>query len=819
MSTRSTQEEIIFEEAVKRVSQTDRAAFLEEACLGNSELRARMQLLLEGYFKAGGFLNWEPESQPGGEAIGTLTGRYKLLERIGEGGFGVVYLAEQKEPVKRHVALKVIKLGMDTKEVVARFEAERQVLALMEHANIAKVHDGGVTEGGRPFFVMELIRGVPITKYCDENDLSIQERLALFIQVCQAVQHAHQKGIIHRDLKPSNILVIVNDGAAVPKVIDFGVAKATQQQLTEKTILTQFHHLIGTPAYMSPEQAAMRGVDIDTRSDIYSLGVLLYELLTGNTPFDGKELLASGVDEMRRTIREKEPERPSTRLRKRGACKSPIVNRGLQIDSDLDWIVVKCLEKDRNRRYETANALATDINHHLDSEPVMARPPSVGYRFQKFVRRNKLALGTGVTIVTALLLGVVMSSLQAVRARKAEQQQRLERGRAENRLNAAMKFFDTAFNSVSPALSDVIGAARPRELLANAAAETLDALQQGEIPDSHSRKVIGQLYLQLALSHGWFTGNTTGDFETAYKAATNAIQLLESAAMAAPSANRLTQLFYAEQAAGIICLGLLRLHESIEHFEKCQELAERLDEYPTHSSRPIPTLRMKRWATGNIGEVLLRLGRSEEALTNFFLPQSDRLRQEGNIDESSDVWDLWDLGMTHHNVAAAYQRLGQPQKAAVYFRDALRTIEILNRRQAHSAQFSCALAVHRAELGEVLLCLNQPEEGLKLLQEAAHLADELARRDPANAGFTQVQIEVAWHSAAGCAVWAREGSASPTEGKARLKQAQAFLDRAQKLVSTLKSATLQRFLAADLRPVKEKVEEVSAGLEGPQGHF
>jgi serine/threonine protein kinase/WD40 repeat protein len=375
------------------------------------------------------------------EGPGSVIGRYKILEQVGEGGFGVVYVAEQKEPVKRRVALKLIKLGMDTRQVVARFEAERQALALMDHPSIAKVLDAGATETGRPYFVMELVKGIPITTYCDRENLSARGRLELFIQICHAIQHAHQKGIIHRDIKPSNILVTLHDGVAVPKVIDFGIAKATQQELTEKTVYTQLQQFIGTPAYMSPEQAEMSGLDIDTRSDIYSLGVLLYELLTGGTPFDTKELLRVGLDEMRRIIREREPLRPSTRLtqeltraaRNSGAeagqenVEAPVRHRDRQVQEligllrgDLDWIVMKCLEKDRARRYETANGLATDLKRHLNHEPVLARPPSAAYRFQKLVRRNKAVFVAAGSIATALLIGIVVAFWQAGVAIKAK---------------------------------------------------------------------------------------------------------------------------------------------------------------------------------------------------------------------------------------------------------------------------------------------------------------------------------------------------------------------------------------------------------------
>ncbi len=432
MNARTKKLDAIFHAASELRSSEEREKYLAEACAGDDDLRREVEALLKVAPIGDELFRPCEESsrraQDGFVAVieqaGSVIGRYKLLEKIGEGGMGVVYMAEQEHPVRRKVALKIIKLGMDTRSVVARFEAERQALAMMDHPHIAQVLDAGATEAGRPYFVMELVQGAPITQFCETNQLSLEERLRLFVPVCEAIQSAHQKGIIHRDIKPSNVLVTLHNGAPHPMVIDFGVAKAVDQKLTEKTLFTNFATMIGTPAYMSPEQAEMSKLDVDTRSDIYSLGVLLYELLTGTTPLPEERLRSVAYGEMQRIIMEEEPERPSTRSRKRASPKSQIASPKSQIDADLDWIVMKCLEKDRDRRYETANSLAADLQRHLNDEPIVARPPSVGYRFQKFAQRNKAAFAAVGVIAAVLVSAAVLSTWQAIRATRAERSSR-----------------------------------------------------------------------------------------------------------------------------------------------------------------------------------------------------------------------------------------------------------------------------------------------------------------------------------------------------------------------------------------------------------
>jgi serine/threonine protein kinase/Tfp pilus assembly protein PilF len=467
----------IFVELIGRVPPEEWDQQLTEACGDDDNLRRRVQALLRAHQEPDSFLEVPPAAitqaqpmidQPPPERPGTQIGPYKLIEHIGDGGMGTVWMAQQTEPVRRLVAVKLIKAGMDSAQVIARFEAERQALALMDHANIARVLDAGATSASRPYFVMDLVRGIPITRYCDEHHLTPKQRLELFIPVCQAIQHAHQKGIIHRDLKPSNVLVALYDGKPVPKVIDFGVVKATGQTLTDKTLVTGFGAIVGTLEYMSPEQAEINQLDIDTRSDIYSLGVLLYELLTGSPPFSRKELEQAGMLEMLRVIREEEPSKPSTKLSKLSSHHAPrdvpglgtrsvpatlasiAANRGTEptkltklVRGELDWIVMKALEKDRNRRYETANGFAQDIEHYLNDEPVVACPPSAAYRFHKFARRNRAALASAASFAAVLLAATAVSGWLAVRATDAERQAKAEaqKARTEAAISRAINEF------------------------------------------------------------------------------------------------------------------------------------------------------------------------------------------------------------------------------------------------------------------------------------------------------------------------------------------------------------------------------------------
>jgi serine/threonine protein kinase len=622
----------IFTEAVTK-SLAERQSFLEASCQG--DVRARVEALLRAHDEVGEFLNnslnEERTSASTSAEIraGDHIGRYKLLEQIGEGGCGIVFVAEQEQPIRRRVALKVIKPGMDTKSVIARFEAERQALALMDHPSIAKVFDAGETESGCPYFVMELVRGLKITDYCDRNSLRTEERLTLFVQVCQAVQHAHQKGIIHRDIKPSNILVTTTaEGAALPVVIDFGIAKATtNQRLTDKTLFTAFEMLIGTPAYMSPEQAAMTSVDVDTRSDVYSLGVLLYELLTGATPFDARELLKSGLDEVRRVIREQEPARPSTHLSKLAGADLTTVAQHRQAEApklirtvrgDLDWIVIKALEKDRTRRYQTAVGFADDVQRFLAREPIAAGPPSTFYRLKKSVQRNKILYAGALGIFLSLVAGLSLAAWLLVKERHARRDADQARQHAETNEQRAIaeaakstqvtRFLQDMLRGVDPSVANGRDTTLLKEIVDRTATRVTHELTNQPAVEASLRSTLGQVYEDLGL------------YPQAEEMFRRELVLRRDSLTAESS-----EVAVAEGLLGRVLLRNLKLEEAERHTEAAQALWRKLGpEESLDAMTTLETLAMVRWKQDRLTEAET-LMRTIVAFRTKNLPPDDKL--------------------------------------------------------------------------------------------------------------------------------------------------------------------------------------------------
>jgi serine/threonine protein kinase/tetratricopeptide (TPR) repeat protein len=662
----------VFTNALKLATSAERAAYLDEACAGNAQLRADLEGLLQAQANDPGFLE-QPVGPLGPAAEGlqapgvpidrraagltptegpgvVLAGRYKLLQQIGEGGMGAVFMAEQLQPVQRKVAVKVIKAGMDSRHVIARFEAERQALALMDHVNIARVFDAGTTEAGRPYFVMELVHGVPITRYCDDNRLTPRQRLELFVPVCRAIQHAHQKGIIHRDIKPSNVMITLYDGKPVAKVIDFGVAKATEQKLTERTLFTQYGTLVGTLEYMSPEQAEMSALGVDTRSDIYSLGVLLYELLTGSTPLERNRLKEMPLPAVLRLIKEEEPPTPSLRLSTTAEAPTIATARGLEpkklsglVRGELDWIVMKALEKDRNRRYDTANTLAMDVQRYLADEPVQACPPSSWYRFGKFARRNKgLLMATGLILLTLVtgIIGTTWALIEARIQRGQALQGEAQARQSEADAKAVLEFFEKR----------VLSAARPKRQGQGLGPEATirDAVDMAEpgIAGAFQGKPLVEASIRRALGLTyWYAGAYPLAIEQHEKAL--ALRKAHLALDHPDTLNSMTNLAQAYQSAG-------RLTDALELLQDTLKLRKaRL------GANDPETL----WTMNRLGETLQALGRPVEALPLF--------EEELRIAKMVLGPDHEDTLIYMDKLAGIYQNLGRLAEAVALYEKTL----------------------------------------------------------------------------------------------------------------------------------------------------
>ncbi|MHC4617621.1 MAG: protein kinase domain-containing protein [Planctomycetota bacterium] len=754
MDTKRLNIKKIFCAALEKKTPTERKAYLDQACGDDSGLRGDVEALLSAYYASdNSFLESPPVGISGkpddwalSEGPGTIIGRYKLLQLIGEGGFGVVYMAEQQKPIRRRVALKIIKLGMDTKQVIARFEAERQALAMMEHPNIAKVLDAGATDTGRPYFVMELVKGIPVTEYCDKNNLDTRQRLELFIDVCKAVQHAHQKGIIHRDIKPTNVMITLHDGKPVPKVIDFGIAKATQHRLTEKTLFTEYQQFIGTPEYMSPEQAEMSGLDVDTRSDIYSLGVLLYQLLTGTTPFDADKLRSAAYDEIRRIIRETEPATPSRRLSTLGDTLTDIAKRrhtepaALRklVRGDLDWIVMKTLEKDRTRRYETANELVLDIERHLADEPVMAGPPGAVYRLRKFVKRHRTGVIFCLSVAAALVIGLSVATVGFVQASR-------ERNRSEKNFQKAREAVDKMTEVAQHQLANVPRMEQTRQDLLQQAQVFYQEFLEGNKGDLEVREETGRAYRRLGDIH-----NTLGQYEQAEQAYLNAIDIFERLADEFPDmAEYQMEVGVGNNGLGVALRVLGRHPEAEEAHRAAVALLEPLaEEFPTEPDY----LKAFAEAYNNLGLVLTDTGQLEEA------EQACRKALEIREKLAGEFPAVPEYG---HALATSYYSLGLVldeyaargdmdwsqwfERAEPVYREALQFQEGLAADFPGVAEYRHQLARICLSLGKLLWRTVRYQEAERFLQKALTVEKKLVEEFPTVAKYRLVLAESHHH--------------------------------------------------------------------------
>ena len=754
----------IFHDALE-LPLDERAALVSNRTNGDAALAAAVHELLAAHHEAGEFLGRPtlgPDSRADGDGAptrldeerpGARIGRYRLISSIGQGGFGSVWMAEQVEPVRRRVALKVIKLGMDTKAVVARFEAERQALALMDHESIARVFDAGATDAGRPYFVMELVDGVPITRYCEQHGLSVNERLAIFVVVCRAVQHAHQKGVIHRDIKPGNVLVTRHDGRALPKVIDFGIAKATSARLTEATMFTEFRQVIGTPEYMAPEQAEASGIDVDTRADVYSLGVLLYELLTGETPFDLASMREKSWDEVLRTIREIEPAKPSTRVstrRRANTAQAPRDARDLpprlsgelrrRLSGDLDWIVMKALEKDRSRRYETALALAEDVERHLQHLPVLAGPPSRTYQLAKLVRRHRVAFASATIVFAALVIGVVTATYGLFEARdqraRAESKERAASAELRTRTRVA-RFLSDMLRGAGPAVAQGRDATILREILANTR-RSLDQELGGDGQDPSSDAVRATLLDVMGQVH-----REIGDVDEAVRLCGDSVALRRRLH---PDGH--VDLAVAETNYSLALHASGRFEEAESHAREALRVLASLPAAPT-AERVL--------AHNNLGAVLLTRGRMSEAEAQF--RESLRLagethardsaeacialdnlgeleRQRGNLDAAADIASesleriRAAFGEDHPRTLTAENNLAAVWTDAGRLEDAARRLEmVLERARRVHGDRSAIVALTLENLGLAHSRLRHDERALTCFEEAIAIDRTLPRGD------------------------------------------------------------------------------------------
>ena len=795
------QNEIDVFNAALETAAKDRAAFLDTATAGNAALRNKIDALVAAHERGTDFLDnlavkkSLPLNDKSDPAAGFEIDNYKVLKPLGEGGCGIVYEAEQLAPVRRPVALKLIKAGMDTKAVIARFEAERQALALMDHPNIAKVFDAGSTEGGRPYFVMELVKGVKITDYCVQHDLTIRDRLNLFLQVCDAVQHAHQKGIIHRDLKPSNILVgSVRGGArplpshsdALPKVIDFGIAKAIQGKLTDATIHTGLHQFLGTPAYMSPEQADL-SPDIDTRTDIYSLGVLLYELLTGKPPFDNHELLTAGLDEMRRIIREVEPKPPSHLSRNTHHSSTP---------SDLDWIVMKCLEKERTQRYDTASALASDIERYLHWEPVSARRPTASYRVCKFFVRHKTASLAGAAVLSALLAGAGLATLGFLREHAA-------RSTAEHRLRAALGFVSAVEEKVLPDLEVAVGGAKALESLARSGHAFVQELRSKAADDPKLTLSVAKVLVRLSRVQGSYTANHTGHFDDALRTAEEAVSLLQSANPQFEPALRIDLL---AEAYGRVASSLEGAGQPEKALEVRQNLVsptlQDLRRFPGYERHALDSSIMNQTA---IGLDLLGLARPADAAVH--LSRLLELPAIRALASSTNPLDWQRLSGLHAPLAFAYERTADWNAALSH---ATQSIELCDRIE-HAGSATLAhrrfRAMEQAVKAYALAELGDPKNALAQMEAAREFVENDLHSDPRSWRARENFCIVFSRQSRGLVALARR-EPDPDVRRELISRACAAFERTQSVFDSLDPRPRNRSFLDDLQKAREDVTSV-----------